>query len=230
MCFLVYPGSRVVSRVLPYFSPSRLGGWIQTAYHPHASLRSERGPRALSTHGGLPGPRGDAAQALGLLNELGLAQKVVTADPAAAHRFIYEPKRPPLESAELTTKQLVRRSLVEVTPLRLASRYGATFAGEPFKPALSSSLSAMSSSDGALPSSDGATTGATPLTEHGVPDETLAEFVSRRFSPRIAAELADPGLAGVYAGRADRYVSYPLYHHHVSCPHHCYSCEPALSN
>lgn len=207
-----------------FLSPLRLGGWIQSDTHslpanpslPRAStatsvsagtgsstsasssaltVTTERGPRALSTHGGPSGSRGDAAQALALLLELGLERHVLEADDAAKHRFIYA-----------TDEGALR----EVTPLGVVAKYGWGAVGEPFRPPLkrivdlttdSSEKSDILSNNSNI---DGSRGRSMALTEHGYADETICEFITRRFSRRIALELADPGVAGVHAGRIDR--------------------------
>lgn len=130
---------------------TRAGGWIKTSRCD--GFLFEEGPRSCRTNG-------TGVATLQLIEQLGLADEVITASPAARRRFLYVDGR--LQSLPTGPLSFLCSSLMR-----------GVF------PALWKEWSVPPSK---------------------LADETVYDFVSRRFSPELAERFADPLVSGIFAG------------------------------
>lgn len=134
---------------------ARAGGWIQTI--DHEGFLFELGPRSCRT-------RGAGHHTLQLVEELGLCQEVVGADPAARHRYLWKDQQLKLLPSSLWS--FLTSSLTH-----------------PLIPVLWKEWWRK------------------PLHKE---DESIAAFMTRRFSQETLDVFMDPLLSGIYAGDPDR--------------------------
>ena len=163
------------------------GGWIGAGRVGGAWF--ENGPRSLR-------PAGGGIVTMALVKELGLEDCVVVADPVSRNRMLWmDPQKwdsssssssssASSSSASSPAMQFLPRSILGVLTSPLLAPCLYAIAREPFVAPREVEGEADADWDSA---------GA---------DETIAEFVSRRFSPQMARLLFDPMLIGVFAGKS----------------------------
>lgn len=129
----------------------RLGGWIDTTHD--GGFLMERGPRSLLTR------RGE--HTVSLVEELGLDDEVITADPQSAKRYIW------MEGSLHMLPTGLNYSLLKCRPMKgiLTTALLETFQNQ-----------------------------------SNLTDESVYDFIARRFSTTVADNLIDPMVAGIYAG------------------------------
>ncbi|ORZ33602.1 hypothetical protein BCR44DRAFT_127899 [Catenaria anguillulae PL171] len=149
----------------------RLGGWIQSDVDRATGVLLEAGPRTLRPKG-LPG-----ALTLAMIHDLGLADQVVTV---------------PMSSPSAKVRQMLFQDRVERLPVSL---------GEVIK----TSRDANSPMAGIVPAAVREVFVPRRPSQSGAQgrkdeDETIAAFLSRRFSPALVNNLVSGIVHGIYAG------------------------------
>ena len=151
-----------------------LGGWIQTERSPRRGLLFERGPRGFR-------PTGPGEDVLRVVDELGLDGQAIGTDPASSTRWLWLDGR----------LQSLPGGLLPLFTTPMGRKIVAAVAREPFQPASASTLH----SRGARGTDSSNAAG-----DDAAEDESIHDFISRRFGPFVAESLMDAMVGGIFAG------------------------------
>ncbi|OJJ45392.1 hypothetical protein ASPZODRAFT_69950 [Penicilliopsis zonata CBS 506.65] len=171
---------RKCEKVTLFERSDSLGGWLQSERVSVADgdVVFEYGPRTLRAS--VP----DCVPLLDLIHQLGLQDEVLTTGkntPAATNRFIYYPDHLVRLPGRIPGAGIFNEILYNAKSL--------------MEPLFQGSLSAVLWEH---------TKPIRPRTSFEDPDESITQFLSRRFSPQLADNLASAVFHGIYAGCIDR--------------------------
>ncbi|KAJ5772983.1 hypothetical protein N7457_007879 [Penicillium paradoxum] len=166
-------------RVVLYEKSNRLGGWIDSETIPveGGNVVFEYGPRTLRSSVPESLPLLSLASALGLHEDLILTPK---SSPAAQNRYVYYPDRLVRIPTPKSTLSLVENieNLVNTLKEPLFDKVVSGIVKDVFTPPRHPSEWAK--------------------------DESVADFIGRRFGPNVAENLVSAVLHGIYAGDIDQ--------------------------